>query len=142
MRSIEGIIVMQNLLLTKYTSDSVLSKEFTLENGEIQKRPVANMTSGQAEQLSTNMEGFAELLPTLQGNEALGFGIHDAERYGDCVGIRTKSNAQPDQGILARSKNDFSYAQGPGIIMLDHDPSGEHEIDPVQLMDHLTTICP
>jgi len=133
---------MQNLLLTKYTSDNVLSKEFTLENGEIVNNSAAYMTNGQAEQLSTDMKGFAKLLPTFSSNEALGFGIHDAERYGDCVAIRTKLQAQSDQGILARSKNDFSYAQGPGIIMLDHDPSGEHEIDPVQLMDHLTTICP
>ena len=126
---------MQNLLLTKYKSDNVLSKEFILENGEIQSKALAKMISGHAEQLSTDMDGFAKLLPTLKSNEALGFGVHDGERYGNSVIIRTKLQAQPDQGILARSKNDFSYAHGPGMMMLDHDPSGEHEIDPVQLMD-------
>jgi hypothetical protein len=133
---------MIDLLLTKYKSDNVLSKEFTLENGEIQNNSAAYMTNGQAEQLSTDMKGFAKLIPTFKSNEALGFGIHDAERYGDCVPIRTKLQAQPDQGILARSKNDFSYAHGPGMMMLDHDPSGKHVIDPVQLMDHLMIICP
>ena len=91
---------MATIVFTKYKSDSVLSKEFTLKNGEIVNNAAANMANGSAEQLSMDTEGFAELLPTLQGNEALGFGIHDAERYGDCVGIRTKSNAQHDQGIF------------------------------------------
>ena len=133
---------MATIVFTKYKSDSVLSKEFTLKNGEIVNNAAANMANGSAEQLSMDMEGFAELLPTLQGNEALGFGIHDAERYGDCVGIRTKSNAQHDQGILARATAYFKYANAPGMMMLDHDPSGEHSIDPERLMAYLMTICP
>ena len=132
----------EGIAFTKFTSNKVLSKEFTLENGEIQKRPVANMTSGHAEQLSMDMEGFAELIPTLKNDEALGFGIHDGERYAHCVGIRIKSNAQPDQGILARTKEYFKYTHGPGMMMLDHDPSGEDAIDPVRLMASLMTICP
>jgi len=133
---------MATIVFTKYKSDSALSKEFTLENDEIENNSAAYMTNGQAEQLSTDIEGFAELLPTFSSNEALGFGVHDAERYGDCVGIRTKSNAQPDQGILSRTKEYFKYANAPGMMMLDHDPSGEHAIDPVRLMAYLTTICP
>ena len=111
----------KEIVLTKFTSNKILSKEFTLENGEIVKKAAANMTSGHAEMLAMDMEEFVELLPTLKNDEALGFGIHDAERYGHCVAIRTKSNAQPDQGILARTKEYFKYAQGPGVMMLDHD---------------------
>jgi len=132
----------KEIVLTKFTSNKVLSKEFSLENGEILKKAAAYMTNGQAEQLSMGMEEFAELLPTLKNDEALGFGIHDAVHYGERVVIRTKLQAQPDQGILARSKNNFSYAHGPGMMMLDHDPSGEDAIDPVQLMASLMTICP
>ena len=127
---------------TKFTSDKVLSKEFSLENGEIVKKAAAYMTNGQAEQLSMDMEEFAELLPTLKNDEALGFGVHDAECYGDCVGIRTKSHARPDQSILARTKEYFKYTHGPGIMMLDHDPSGENSIESVRLMAYLTTIYP
>ena len=133
---------MQNLLLTKYKSDNVLSKEFILENGEIVKKAAANMANGSAEQLSMNMKGFAKLIPTFKSNEALGYGTHDDERYGNSVIIRTKLQAQPDQGILARTTAYFSYVHGPGMLMLDHDPSGKHVIDPVQLMDHLMTIWP
>ena len=132
----------KEIAFTKFTSDKVLSKEFTLENGEILKKAAANMTSGQAEQLSTDMKGFAELLPTLKSNEALGYGTHDGERYGNSVIIRTKLQAQPDQGILARTTVYFSYVHGPGMMMLDSDPSREHSIDPERLMAYLMTIWP
>jgi hypothetical protein len=132
----------KEIVLTKFTSNKVLSKEFTFENGEIVKKAAAYMTNGQAEQLAMDMEEFAELLPTLKNDEALGFGIHDAEHYGERVVIRTKENAQLGQGILARTKEYLKFAQGPGMMMLDHDPSGEDAIDPVQLMASLMTICP
>ena len=132
----------KEIAFTKFTSDKVLSKEFSLENGEIVKKAAANMTSGHAELISMGMQEFAELLPTLKNDDALGFGVHDAERYGNRVVIRTKSHARPDQSILARTKEYFKYTHGPGIMMLDHDPSGEHAIDPVRLMAYLTTICP
>ena len=133
---------MQNLLLTKYKSDNVLSKEFILENGEIVKKAAANMANGSAEQLSMDMKGFAELFSMLKSNEAWGFGIHDAERYGDCVAIKTKLQAQSDQSNLARTKEYFKYANAPGMMMLDSDPSREHSIDPVRLMSYLMTIWP
>jgi len=133
---------MQNLLLTKYKSDNVLSKEFILENGEIVKKAAANMANGSAEQLSMNMKGFAKLIPTFKSNEALGYGTHDAERYGDCVAIKTKLQAQSDQSNLARTKEYFKYANAPGMMMLDSDPSREHSIDPVRLMSYLMTIWP
>ena len=133
---------MATIVFTKYKSDSVLSKEFTLKNGEIVNNAAANMANGSAEQLSMDMEGFAELFSMLKSNEALGYGTHDAERYGDCVAIRTKLQAQSDQGILARATAYFKYANAPGMIILDHDPSGEHAIDPVRLMAYLMTICP
>ena len=79
----------KEIVLTKFTSNKILSKEFTLENGEIVKKAAANMTSGHAEMLAMDMEEFVELLPTLKNDEALGFGIHDGERYdwqaGDAV---------------------------------------------------------
>ena len=132
----------KEIVLTKFTSDKVLSKEFTLENGEIVNKAAANMTSGHAELISMGMQEFAELLPTLKSNEGLGFGIHDAERYGDCVDIKTKLQARSDQSNLARTKEYFKYANAPGMMMLDSDPSREHSIAPVRLMSYLMTIWP
>jgi hypothetical protein len=135
---------MRQVTFTQFESNkSTLSKIFSREGGEIIKKPAAQMCRGTAVQKSMPFGEFKDFLSSLTSEQAIGFGVHDVERYGGEVEISTKANARPEEGVLARSKEYFQYLSKPGIMMLDHDPSRYGKtFTPEQLLDVLSEIAP
>ncbi|WP_340123643.1 virulence-associated E family protein [Methylobacter svalbardensis] len=112
-----------NITFTIYTSSySELSKKYYREDGAIKKQASAQMTNGKAMRVTMPFENFPEVIAKVSENQAFGYGTHPSE-YKNIVGITTKHNAKPDQGLLARTKDYFGYPQEGGVLMIDHDPS-------------------
>ena len=101
----------------------VLTKQYSLVNGELKKTASAHMIRGNAEVFEVaDAHEFANLLTSLKTNQALTFGVPDC---GDCE-IVTKDAynklGQPS-GFATRTNDHFHFSPGPGIMMLDYDPS-------------------
>jgi predicted P-loop ATPase len=127
---------------TRYTSTKPLSKEYWLENEVIQKKANALLYKGMAEIVTTTFEEFIEALKNADGYTAFGYGLH-SEDYPNKVRIVVNSKADPDNNILARTKEYYDYYGIPGILMLDHDPSDYGQtISPDELVTALVAIHP
>jgi predicted P-loop ATPase len=127
---------------TRYTSTKPLSKEYWLVNGVIQKEANALLYKGTAEIVTSTFEEFVEALKNANGHTAFGYGLH-SEAYPDKVRIVVNSKADPDNNILARTKEYYDYYGIPGILMLDHDPSEYGQtISPDELVAALIDIHP
>lgn len=130
--------------LTRITSriPEILTKRFDLVGGELVKTASAHMTEGRAEVLEIESpQSFADLLLTLGTNQALTFGTPD---YGDCE-IVTRDEwhrlGQP-KDKATRTNDHFHYAPGPGIMMIDYDPTeGVKPYDRDELLAALEFCC-
>lgn len=101
-----------------------LSKLYRLEDGKIIKEPAAQMYSGVALKITSDFADFATALEDADSNTAFGYGLFDnLDR--DRMYIVTAKQEQENSGLyeIARNKDNFSYQDQPGILMLDYDPS-------------------
>ena len=106
---------------TEFTSSHVLTKKFSIVDEKISKQAAANMYSGHAKTVTCRFKEFADKLNVAITNQAFGYGINP---YADCINITTHSKQSKEKGVYARTKENFSYANGSGLLMLDHDPDG------------------
>ncbi len=99
-----------------------LSKRFTLVAGVLLKEGGGNMTEGVGERLTfASPEEFADLLPTLRPNQAITYGIPKYDRT-KIVAKDKAVQASSDLPIITRTRDHFSWPDGPGVMMLDYDP--------------------
>lgn len=102
-----------------------LTKHYTLNNdGSLQKEVNGQIWKGSVTVQSIScMADFAELLLTLRTNEALVFGVPNGLNTAELVTRAVYDELELTQktGIVARTKENFSYPKGPGIFMLDVD---------------------
>lgn len=131
------------IYFTYYQSASgLLSKSYDYSAGQIVKKPSANMVMGSASRVDCTFADFFEILKDLESNEALGYGVFDA-KHPTCVKLTIAINADAEINILARTQAFFSYANLPGILMLDHDPCQYSKVvSPSELLNTLTDIIP
>ena len=129
---------------TQVTSnDSPLSKTYKFESGSIKKEAAAQMTSGVAIHQSGTFSDFYSNLESTESKSAFAYGVHDFKRYGPEVKITTKGKADPSKDVIARTKEYFQYPDGPGVLMLDHDPSDYGPaFTPEKLIELLTELIP
>jgi|LakMenEpi03Aug12_release.lakeMendotaPanAssembly.Ray.scaffolds.fasta_scaffold17189_8 predicted P-loop ATPase len=135
----------QTLLLTCFTNTGggSLSKQYDVIDGKISKTAAAQLFRGTAERMAMTLSELNDHL--LEGNpsKALGFGVHDANRFGEVVGITTKKRVKANSSTIARSKDYFVYAMAPGVMMIDHDPSPfGQSLTAQQLLTVLVNIAP
>lgn len=113
------------------TRPAVLTKTFTLKDGQLEKSVSAHMSVGTVEVTALrSLQDFVELLQRLNTAQALCYGIprDPAARH-----IVTKKNASRHPGAISRSNEDFCWPDGGGILMLDYDPD-------VKVLDRETLI--
>ena len=132
-----------NVTFTRYKSKDALSKRYRIVDGAIQKTAAAQMSSGKAIRVAMPFDQFSAALASADERTAFGYGVHSLA--GEAATLCTQSSGKNDPGKnrLARTKENFQYANGPGILMLDHDPSEYGEtFTPAELLKILAGIHP
>lgn len=120
-----------------------VTKEFSLVEGQLQKKTTASVYEGFMETRSVETpEGFADLLVSLTSNQCLTYGLppHDAALVTEDAWIKL---GRPD-GPLPRSNSVFAWSTGPGIMMLDYDApkDGAKPLSRRELLKTLLAACP
>lgn len=115
--------------LTVVTSSKprTLSKKYWLDSdGNLQKKTVAQMSQGTAQVESVDgLDGLALLLRSLAHNQALVYGLPPFDKIKLLTKKDYESQGRP-AGHAPRSKEVFSYPEGPGVFQIDHDPYKGH----------------
>jgi hypothetical protein len=130
------------IFYTTLTSETPprLTKVFGLDaDGKLTKQTSANMTAGIAERTSAaNLHELAARLDTLTSAQAVAWGVTGA----DVVAITTADREGRDLDVLARTRRNFAFLKGPGILMLDHDDAPGEPLDRDTLRDKLFDAIP
>ena len=105
-----------------------LTKRISLVNGEVKSDGSAcSMARGRARRVKLNgVEQLGPLIEKLKSNQAIALGAMRPDA-GDEVEIATKGElaANPRDGALARTGENFAYAEGkPALVLFDHDTKG------------------
>jgi hypothetical protein len=111
------------ILLTKYTSDKVLTKTYSTEG----KKSGGLMTTGSMQiEAVENLEAFSQILESLKPINALGYGIPTGENIGKSIPVTTKKRPKP--GHTTRTTDNFAWPVGAGVFLVDYDPIADGEI--------------
>lgn len=97
--------------------------------GDLRKESAANLTSGTCRRLEVaDLQEFSDHLDRLTSANALVFGISTERQATLCTNDNTEALSQ---GAIARTRENFSFPKGSGIMMLDHDglPDGSLTLD-------------
>ncbi|MBK5938124.1 hypothetical protein [Halochromatium roseum] len=91
------------------------------DDGSLVKLGAGNVTQGTAARVTVDgLPGLAALLDSLDTNEAVAFGVHNATTDTAPLTIAAKLSRSP--GAVARARQCFEFAQGePGVLMCDLD---------------------
>lgn len=102
-------------------------------DGTVRKETAANLSQGTTKRVEVNgLDGLRDHLDALTGSNAAAWGVtRDADTT---LCTRADTEAQ-EQGAIARTRDNFAFAHGPGIMMLDHDglPTGSLTLDQFRL---------
>ena len=129
------------LSFTRITSSTpkLLTKVFGYKNGKLEKKSAASIQEGVANRVIVpGLSELAKALDSLGSNEAISWGVTEAQQ----VKITTKNRALLDPYIISRSRKYFTFANCPGIMMLDHDGIMHGEINGEELRNSLISACP
>ena len=133
---------MTRLQFTTFTSTApkMLTKVFGLDAaGTLTKTTVANMTAGTAQRTAVaDLHELANALAALTSAQAVGWGVATT----DTLRIATADREEPDSDVLGRTRRNFAYPKGPGILMLDHDGTPFGALDRDELRQRLIDACP
>lgn len=114
-----------------------LTKRYWLECDNLQKETVGQMLYGRADVVSANnIEEFAAIVSSLENNQALCYGTPKGIKVGGTVNIA--ANDYKLEGEMARTKSDFEWPDGGGVLFLDHD-SGLRKQD---FLDSIAYVLP
>lgn len=112
------------LRVARLTSDTgPLTKVFSLaKDGTLQKETAAMLSRGSIENLElADFDEFLKVLPELQCNQALTYGISRQGSGLVCSAERWGELGNPS-GMWPRNRDNFCWPSGGGILMLDYDP--------------------
>ncbi len=135
------------VLLTVVTSHipSTLAKQYSLDStGNLSKpKPAGQIIEGDVQRFSIcNAQEFADLLMSLQHNQALIYGVAGPERS-KLMSQKTFEAADKPANVLTRTKNHFAWPDGPGVLMLDYDPQdGQPALNRLQFIHAITDVIP
>ncbi|RZU98781.1 hypothetical protein [Spiribacter vilamensis] len=126
-------------LVSVFTSRDRLSKLYTLDDsGNLDKTPGGELVRGHYERRPcARPSDLAELIPTLDTNQALAYGVAKVES-----GPVASRKAARD-GDLLRIRDRFDWKAGPGWMMLDNDPpKGAEPLDRAGLLAMIEQVWP
>lgn len=109
-------------------------------DGTLRKETTANLFKGFAKRVLVN--GLGELrshLDALISANAVSWGITRAVETDLCIQSAEDAIAA---GAVARTRDNFSFPPGPGIVMLDHDGVPNGSLSPAEFRDRILTAAP
>jgi hypothetical protein len=117
-----------------------LTKVFGLDaNAKLKKQTAANMIAGLAERTSAaDLHELAAKLDALLSAQAVAWGVTGA----DVVTITTADREEREFNTQARTRRNFAFSKGPGILMLDHDDAPGEPLDRDTLRGKLLDAIP
>jgi hypothetical protein len=109
--------------LTIFRSKTNLSKEFWVADGELNKKPTSPMYSGVATRVELEFpDELADFMQSADSKTAAAYGVLGDE-LPDEVEIVTRDKEDLSKFQVARIKDNFQFADGHGVILLDFDYS-------------------
>lgn len=138
---------MTTITLTRVTSrkPATLAKQYSLAaDGTLNvPKPAGNMVEGEAQRITLDgVHGFAELLQSLSHDQALIYGVTAPEKTRLLSMAELEAQGRPT-GAMARTKDNFSWPAGGGVLLLDYDPdNNQTALNRTQLMQVLTEVLP
>jgi len=133
---------MTPIKFTVFTSikPSFLCKQFSLSDGQLEKTSLAQMVSGKAKIAEAyDLYGLSNLLDSLDSNQAVGWGVL---ANGAAESEITTANRENEGEAIARTRANFTFSNGPGVMMLDHDGTDGEPLEREALRDRLIQACP
>lgn len=106
---------------TIFNSATTLGKFFKLVDGQLQKTVSCELHTGDyALRTFETADQFLKQLTEVSGSQVISASVPvNGTTTG---GITTR--AKPREGCLARTKENFKFPDGPGVMTMDYDPSG------------------
>ena len=121
-----------------------LGKQYWLEkDGSLQKRTIAYMTEGRAKCFQgSGLEEFARQIPSLKKNQAVTYGLPEADDVGLVTEEEWRKMGRPSDP-QPRTQEHFAWPHGPGIMLVDYDPAeGAEVLSSEELVEHLRKAVP
>ena len=129
-------------LITAKVPDCV-TKEFSLIDGQMQKKTIASVSQGQMQirGFDTPQE-FADLLMQLSPNQCLTYGV--PPRDAELITEEKWNKLGKPEDHLPRSKAVFNWPTGAAVMMLDYDApkDGIKPMGKKELVQTLLSVCP
>ncbi len=98
-------------------------------DGTLRKESAANMSRGAAQRVEVNgLEALRDHLDGLTSAHAVAWGVTRADQATLCTNADT---AAQEHGAIARTRENFAFPRGPGLMMHDYDglPNGSLSLD-------------
>jgi hypothetical protein len=103
-----------------------LTKEFSIQNGELKKSAGGVLVEGSAQVQEFNgLDGFKDLLNGLDTNQALIYGQPKGRTSTKIMSEKKWVETGKPNGAIPRKAEYFEWGSGLGIMMLDYDPNPE-----------------
>jgi hypothetical protein len=120
-----------------------VTKEFSLVDGQIQKKTTASVSQGQMQILGFDKpQQFADLLMQLSPDQCLTYGV--PPRDADLITEEKWNQLGRPEDQLPRSKAVFNWPTGAAVMMLDYDApkDGTKPMGRKELVQTLMSVCP
>lgn len=132
-----------NIAITKITASNLVGKTASLSDGAVRFTPSAQLVEGTIEVIEIeSLQELANLQNELRGNQICVYGVPiDPTK----TQLTTKARiATAGANALTRSRDDFKWSDGPGILLLDYDPpkDGSATLSPAALVNTLRAAVP
>lgn len=138
--------LVRDFSVSTFTSTTVLSKSFSLaDDGTLIKVPGGKLYEGTVETKSfESMSDFAAMLKELTPHNALAYGLCGQEKARVLTQDKLKTAAKGDLPLVVRTRDNFAYPAGPGILMLDVDvpKDGREPMRAEAVLEILYDVCP
>ncbi len=145
MSKVAGVPAMSDdNLLVRFTqltnAEGLLTKTIQPDGSDgIVKTPAAHMYRGVAEEVEIPFAELGEYLRSLSQNQAIAHGLTGHRR----VNVVSTEGYAGQPGTITRTKEFFSYSQGPGLGLFDHDPKpGQPALTPDEFINVICEVWP
>lgn len=108
-----------------YSELGPMNKTISYQDGQLVKEPNAWLTKGTLKTMNfNNMTEFMEFIKDAPENLAMTYGVTGRET---AVIVASKDYEGTDENTITRTRQNFYFSDGPGIMMLDIDLDGWNE---------------
>lgn len=120
----QKVISSAKLTVINSTNPERLTKHYSLQQGQLHRAPGGKMYTGRAQVVDVSgLQGLADLLSTLQPNQALCYGTPERAEVDLVSRDAWLKMGKPDSPI-ARIKQMFFWPSSHAVMMFDYDPRG------------------